>query len=111
MSAERSANVVQMPGQSLMAGLDEYIKERVKAEIKALGIGAVKPKRRELRVKAGFVGLRDLAIAAQVSATWISMLERGRIGHPGARSRAALERLCATLNVTPYEYISALTEG
>jgi transcriptional regulator with XRE-family HTH domain len=111
MSAERAANVVQMPGASVLGVLEALIDARVDARLKALGIGATKPKRRELRVKAGFGSARELATAAQVSPGYVSALENGRVGNPGVRERASFERLCATLNVTPYEYISALAEG
>jgi transcriptional regulator with XRE-family HTH domain len=111
MSAERAANVVQMPGAGVLAGLEALIDARVEARLRALGIGAVQPKRRELRVKAGFGSARDLATAAQVSAGYVSALENGRVSNPGVRERASFERLCSALNVTPYEYISARTEG
>lgn len=109
MSAERVKNVVQMPVVGLLAELDRLIDARVDARLKALGIAECKPTRKELRLKAGFINLRDLAVAAQVSACWISMLERGQIGNPGSRSRAGLDRLCAVLGVAPYEYCRAAT--
>lgn len=95
----------------MLMGLEAMIDARVDARLKAMGIGSVKPTRRELRVKARFGSARDLATAAQVSAGYVSALENGRVSNPGVRERASFERLCAALNVTPYEYISALTEG
>jgi hypothetical protein len=111
MGAQRSANVLEMRTALLLADLERMIDARVDARLQALDVGKRALSRRELRLKAGFINLRDLATAAQVSACWISMLEHGQIGHPGARSRAGLERLCAALGVDVFEYCTARTDG
>jgi stage V sporulation protein SpoVS len=112
MSAARSTNVVTLPGAGLMAGLDEYIRARVKAEVMALGIGAVQPTRAQLRIRAGFLSQRDLETAAQLGRGFLTQYERGRVSRSGmgSRNRAGLDRICAALHCTAEEYILARTE-
>jgi DNA-binding Xre family transcriptional regulator len=107
MGAERAINVVDLPAASFQAQLERLIDARVDARLRALGVGARKPTRSEIRRRAGYLTQHDLEVAAQLGSGWVSMLEAGHIKRPGVRSRAALERLCAALHCEPHEYCEA----